>query len=144
MKVGGNCEKSGKLEVGDMFLKIGGKDVQAATREDTIAALKAACAASTKVVFEILRGEKIKVTVSCPDGSGIGVGVMNEGAGNFVRGCQQGGNAFKTGKFKTRDWIVSVNGQDVMRAPREECIQAMKNAKAKNPKKIEFVLLRGV
>jgi C-terminal processing protease CtpA/Prc len=55
MAPGGNAERNGKIQVGDRFMKVNNTDVSAATREETIAALKAGTAAGTKVKLTMKR-----------------------------------------------------------------------------------------
>jgi hypothetical protein len=144
----GNCAKSGLVKPGDMFLEIGGTVVANSNREDCIAAIKAATAAGTKVALVLLRPQVIKVALKIKPGASIGIGVMNEDdsrgvpAGNCVRGCQEGGSADLTGKIKVRDWVSKINGNDVLRVSREDCVQAMKDAKAAGPT-VHFEFLRG-
>lgn len=92
MRPEGNADKSDQLLVGDRFMNINGKDVSGSSREECIAALKAACAAGEVVKLGMWREGGSSVSVGAPPasndiygpkvGAGAGAGAGAAGGDN--------------------------------------------------------------
>ena len=149
MQPGGNADRCGLIEAGDKFVSINGTNVAKASREDCIAALKAATQAGTKVELVFRRaksmvqenkvGQRVEAIVTVPRGEGIGIGVVNDGSTNAVSGMKPGGNAHKCGAIQPGDVFKFVNTTDVSNCSREDCIAALKaGTSASNTIKLIF------
>lgn len=187
---GGNAQKSGLLEIGDIFMKVNDQDVEKSSKAGVVAALKATVAAGSTVHLVVRRSKaratgpsggsvdlaggapvaskagpkgagaankkkakkaagastiqktiKVKVVVDVPAGEGFGIGIVHNKGNNQVKGMQPGGNADRCGLIEAGDKFVSINGTNVAKASREDCIAALKAATQAGTK-VELVFRR--
>ena len=77
MKSGGNAEQCGLIERGDRFIRINGTHVATSSREECIAALKAAAAASTTVKLTLRRPPQPTEVSPAPPAPPVGNSVLD-------------------------------------------------------------------
>jgi protein tyrosine phosphatase len=85
---------------------------------------------------------KIKAIITVPQGEGIGIGILHEKNRNVVSGMKPGGNADLCGKILVGDQVQLVNGTDVSKASREDCIAALKVAATQGGGQVTVILRR--